>query len=102
MKDYDKNKESSYLMYWNVNNWHVSLGGFKLVEETSEFNEDFIKSYKEDSDIGYFFEVFVQYLEEMLGLHHDLPSLSEKKIGKFENLLAKFYDKKEYIIHIRI
>ena len=59
MKDYDKNKESSYLMYWNVNNWHVPLGGFKLVEETSKFNEDFIKSYKEDSDIGYFFEVFV-------------------------------------------
>ena len=78
------------------------MRGFKLVEETSEFNEDFIKSYKEDSDIGYFFEVFVQYLEEMLGLHHDLPSLSEKKIGKFEKLLVKFYDKKEYIIHIRI
>ena len=53
-----------------------------MVEETSEFNEDFIKSYKEDSDIGYFFEVFVQYLEEMLGLHHDLPSLSEKKNWK--------------------
>ena len=82
MKDYDKNKESSYLMYWNVNNWHVSLGGFKLVEETSEFNEDFIKSYKEDSDIGYFFEVVVQYLEEMLGLHHDLPSWPEKKNWK--------------------
>ena len=31
----------------------VPLGGFKWVEETSQFNEDFIKSYHEGSDIGY-------------------------------------------------
>ena len=28
--------------------------GLKWVEETSQFNEDFIKSYNEDSNIGYF------------------------------------------------
>ena len=50
MKDYDENKESSYLKYSNVNNlyglempqkWPVYY--FKWVEEISEFNEDFIK-----------------------------------------------------------
>ena len=45
-----KIKESLYLKYWNVNNfygWPMSyklpVGGFESVEETSQFNEDFIK-----------------------------------------------------------
>ena len=33
-----------------------SLGGFKWVEETFQFNESFISSYNEVSDIGYFLE----------------------------------------------
>ena len=41
------------------------LGSFKWVEETSRFNEDFINSYHEDSDIEYFFEVDFQYLEKL-------------------------------------
>ena len=59
MKSYDKNKEFSYLEYWDVNNlygWAMSLvlllGGFKWVEETSPFSKDFIKSYNDDSDEG--------------------------------------------------
>ena len=50
MKDYDENKNSSYLNYWDINNlygWAIlkalTLGGFKWVEETSQFNEDLIK-----------------------------------------------------------
>ena len=40
MKDYDKNKESSYLQYWDVNN----LNNFEWIEDNSLFNEDFIKT----------------------------------------------------------
>ena len=65
-KDYDKNKESIYLKYWEVNNlyeWAMSqkfhVNGFKLVENTSQFKEDFINSYNEDSDEGYFLEIDV-------------------------------------------
>ena len=43
MKDYYKNKESSYLKYWNVNNlngWSISqqllINGFKRVEDFVE------------------------------------------------------------------
>ena len=61
MKDYDRNKESSYLKYWHVNNsygWAMSqqlpVNNFEWIEETSEFNEDFIKNYNEESDEGYF------------------------------------------------
>ena len=31
------------------------------MKKTSEFNEDFIESCKEESDVGYFLEVYVQY-----------------------------------------
>ena len=50
MKDYDKNKESSYLKYQDINDlygWAISqkllVNDFRWAEETSEFNENFIK-----------------------------------------------------------
>ena len=59
MKDYDKNKESSYLKYWEKNNLYgwvmlkkLSVNGFEWVEDTSQFNENFIKSYNDESDQG--------------------------------------------------
>ena len=66
MEDYDKNKESSYLKYRHVNNlygWEMSqklpLDSFKQAEETSQFNEDFIKRYNDDSDEEYFLQADV-------------------------------------------
>ena len=51
MKDYDKNKESSYLKYWEVNNLYgramsqkLLVDGFKWVENLSQVNKDFIKT----------------------------------------------------------
>ena len=79
-KNYDKNKESSYFNYWDLNNlygwaipYKLSLGGVKWVEETSQFNKDLIKSYNKDSDIGHFIEADVQYTEELHELYNDLP-----------------------------
>ena len=67
MKDYDKNKELSYLQYWDVNNlygWAMSqklpVNNFEWIKDNSLFNEDFIKNYNEESDEGYFLEVDVQ------------------------------------------
>ena len=72
MKDYDKNKESSHLNQWGVNSlyrWAISqrlpVNNFELIEETSHFNEDFIKKYNEETDEGYFLEVDVQYLKKL-------------------------------------
>ena len=67
MNDYDKRKIVSYLMYLDANNlygWAMSqklpIDGFKWVEKLSKFNEKFIKSYNENSNKGYFFEVDVK------------------------------------------
>ena len=71
--------------------------------ETSQFNESFIKSYNEESDEGYFFEVDVQYLEKLHGLHNDLPFLPERnEIEKVEKLVATLLDKTEYVMGIKI
>ena len=68
MKDYGKNKESSYLKYWDVNNlygWAISqklpVNNFQWIEDTSQFNKDFIKNgfHNEESDQGCFLEVDV-------------------------------------------
>ena len=86
MKDYDENKESSYLKYWDVNNLNGSamsqklpVNKFEWIEETSQFHEDFIMNYKEESDEGYFLEVDVQYPEKLHELHNYLPFLPERK-----------------------
>ena len=70
LKNYNKNIESSYIEYLAKNNlygWEMSqklpINDFKWVkqEELSNFNEDFIKNYDENGNIGYFFEVDKNY-----------------------------------------
>ena len=79
MKIYDKNKESLYIQYWDINNlngWAMSqklpVNNFEWMEETSQFNKDFIKKYNEESDAGYRLEVDVQYFEKLHELQNDL------------------------------
>ena len=37
----------------------LPINNFEWIKDTSQFNEDFIKSYNEESDKRYFFEVDV-------------------------------------------
>ena len=76
MKDCDKDKESSYLQYWDVNNLYgrvmlqkLPVNNFEWVKDTSQFHKDFIKNYNEESDAGYFLEVDVQCSENLHNLH---------------------------------
>ena len=62
IKDYDINKESSYLQYWDVNNlysWAMSqrlpLNNSEWINDT-QLNEGFIKNCHEGSAQGYFLE----------------------------------------------
>ena len=102
MKNYHKNKESSYLKYWDVNNlygWAMSqklpVNNFHWIEDISEFDESFIENYNEESDEGYFLEVDVQYPENLHNLCNDLHFLPKRmKIEKVEKLVASLHDKK--------
>ena len=109
MKNYDKNIESSYLMYSDANNlygWAMSqklpVNGFKWENDLSRFNENFIKNYNENSDVGYFLEVDVEYPKKLFSSHKDLPFLPErKKLEKVEKLVCGIENKEKYVIHIR-
>ena len=79
----------------------LPVNRFELVEELPQFKEDFIKNYDENSDIGYFLEVDVEYLKILLNLYNDLPFLPErKKIEKCNKLISEFRDNKKYVVHI--
>ena len=80
----------------------LPVNNFELIENTSLFNEDFIKNCNEQSDGGYFLEVDALYTEKLHELHNDLPFLQERmRIDKVKKLVANLHDKMEYVLHIR-
>ena len=75
IQDYDKNKESPYLQYWRVNNlsgWAMSqklpVNNVEWIKDTSQFNEDFIKNYNEESDEEYFLQLMFNILKYFMNL----------------------------------
>ena len=59
------------------------VNGLKFVRQVSKIDEDFIKNYDEDTDMGYILEVDVEYPKNVHDLHSDLPFLTERvKIDK--------------------
>ena len=60
----NQNKESSHLNYWDLNifyGWAMSqklpVNDCKQIEDISEYDEIFIKSYNGECDEGHIFEV---------------------------------------------
>ena len=109
MKNYDKNKESSFLIYDDANNLYgwsmckkLPVSDFKWVDDLSIFTEDFIKNYDEEDDTGYLFVVDVEYPKNLHKLHSDLPFLPERmKINKCTKLVCTTQNKENYVVHIR-
>ena len=57
MKYYHKNKELSHLKYWDVNNLYgramsqkLPVNNFEWIDDTFQFNEDFIKGWYNEID----------------------------------------------------
>ena len=112
MKNYNNNEESSYIRYLDANNlygWAMSkklpVNRFKWIDNNETagpiINEDFIKSYDENDNKGYIFEVDVKYPKRLLELHSDLPFLSERmKINKCKKRVCNLFNKKKYVAHI--
>ena len=76
----------------------LPINGFEWVKNLSKFNEDFIKSYDENSDKGYFLEVDVEFPKILFNAHKDFQFLPErKKIKKVEKLICSIEDKKNML-----
>ena len=62
--DYDPDKESLYLMYWDSINLIVikmSVDRFKWKKKTFKFDEDFIRNYDEYSNKKFIHQVNVKF-----------------------------------------
>ena len=64
IRDYDYDKESTYLVYWNVSNLYrwtllrkLSVEDFRWRKDMLTFDEGFIKTYDENIDKLYIIEV---------------------------------------------
>ena len=108
MRNYDKNKESSYIQYLDAINLYgaamsekLPMNGFKWVNDIFEINEKFVKSYNKNSDKGYILEEDVDYPSKLHKLHSDMPFLPERMIiDKTKKLVCNLQDKKNYVVHI--
>ena len=86
MSIYNKNRESSFLIYVDANNLHgfamckkLPVDGFKWVDIISIFTEGFINNCDEESDIGYLFVVDVEYPKNLHKLHLQKIFLTTRK-----------------------
>ena len=72
----------------------LPVNGFKWGNDLSRFNENFIKNCNENSDVGYFLEVDMEYPKQLWSSHKDLPFLTErKKLEKVEKFVCSIDDK---------
>ena len=109
MKKYNKDHDSSYIMYLDANNlyiWAMSqklpVNSFKWKRNASKFSEGFMKNYDENSNKGYILEVDIEYPKRLHNLHNDLTFLPERmKINKCNKLICNLYDIQQYVVHIR-
>ena len=128
VKNYDKDKENTYISYWDVNNlygWAMSqylpYDNFEWMseEEINEVNFDLVS---EDSKIGYVLEVDLEYPKDLHDTHNDYPLAPEKlrvsenmlsdycldivknygiKVGEVNKLTPNLKDKNGYVIHYK-
>ncbi|KYN15199.1 hypothetical protein ALC57_12589 [Trachymyrmex cornetzi] len=103
-----KEINSSYLMYYDVNNLYgwamcqpLPYADFRWVDDVHNFDFTTIVL---DSQTGYILEVDLQYPQHLHDAHTDLPfcPTREKPPGKRDDkLLATLCDKQNYVIHYR-
>ena len=90
MKDYDKNKESSCIQYWDVNNLYgrnisqkLPVNNFKWIKDSSQFNEDFtkiiMKKVVKDVFLNLMFNILKIYIIFIMIDHFYLKELRLKK-----------------------
>ena len=125
-ENYDPKKASTFITYLDMNNlygWAMSeylpYGGFEWLKNVDGFD---VNSISEKSEIGYFFEVDLEYPDELHELHNDYLLAPEKlavssnmlskyckkiadkygiKVGDIKKLIPNLGSKTEYVLHYR-
>ena len=125
MRDYDPERESSYIMYLDANNlygWAMSqslpCSDFKWLDPESVILDHYIDTSKK----GLILEVDLEYPQELHSLHNDYPLASEKltvteemispyckelkkakgiSCGRVQKLVPNLSDKEKYVLHWR-
>ena len=126
--DYDASKPTNWLQYLDANNFYgwtmmqpLPKRNFRFLSE-NEITDFDVNVLRVEDEKGYILEVDLEYPAELHQLHNDYSlaperlvvtkkmiseygkHLSEKlemKFSKIEKLNPNFYDKKEYVRHIR-
>ncbi|KAJ8915547.1 hypothetical protein NQ315_012431 [Exocentrus adspersus] len=114
MKDeYDSNQESTYLMYFDINNLYgaamseyLPYGEFEFLEANEIENLD-IRNIPDNAEVGYIFDCDLEYPTYLHQLHSDLPLAPQHMTppipsrSKLKKLLLTLYPKNNYVVHYR-
>ena len=114
MKDYNPDKESTFIQYLDANNlygWAMSqqlpTHGFSwmkniTVEKVMDIMEKANHSMSNRGRKGYIFEVDLEYPPKLWESHNDYPLAPEKMIvNGVEKLICHFKPRKNYVVHYR-
>ena len=107
LDDFDENQPSNYIVYLDANNLYGEAMSHKLPMNDFKWDDsmtyDKIMAYDEDKcDVGSILKVSLRYPEHLQDRHNDYPLAPEKlKMGVSQKLCGTFYDKKEYVVHIK-
>lgn len=115
--DFNPNKPSNYLIYFDVNNlygWAMTqslpLSNFSWYKkdelENIEKMTALVMNTPDDAEFGYMLEVDLEYPQKLHDLHNDYPfcceHLQTSNNSKVKKLVLTLYDKSNYIIHYRM
>ncbi|XP_041369386.1 uncharacterized protein LOC121383434 [Gigantopelta aegis] len=128
LKDYNPNKPSTHLIYWDANNlygWAMSQSlperDFECVSPQDLENLD-VSSIPDNSDVGYILEVDLEYPKDLHDNHNDYPLAPESmtvtdnmlsqhsqelkkklciKAQPVKKLVPNLNDKQKYVLHYR-
>ena len=83
MENYDATKESSYLMYFDVNSLYswamcnpLPIGDFKWVDVKNK--NEYMKNKINNKEYNFIVECDIEYPENLHDLHNDYPLAPEK------------------------